>query len=150
VIVARGETIFSLCKKYYHYVNLSLAGLILAFNPEISNPHIIRVRQKIMIPEITEESLLIPTPPGNFQIFLGTYSRPEETLPFRMEPVLQGKEIEVLPHKMGAREMWYQATAGKFASREEGLAAIQALKKTGKLPIFAGTPAKEETDFRKR
>jgi len=150
VIVARGETIFSLCKKYYNHVNLSLADHILAFNPEISNPHFIRVRQKITIPEITEESLLIPTPGGGFQIRLGTYyGRPEATLPYRMEPVLKGKEIEVLPQEMGARETWYQARAGKFASREEGLAAIQALRKTGKLPIFAGTPAKEETDFRK-
>lgn len=149
ITVVRGQTIFALCKKHYREVNLSLVAHILAANPAIANPHLILVRQKITIPEVTEESLLVKTSGGRCQVLLGTYRRPEEALAYREESALRGKKIETIPRKISGRETWYHARAGEFASREEALKAIQALKKTGKLPIFAGRwSAAEKTETR--
>lgn len=139
VVTERGTTIFSLCRKYYNRVNISLMDRILEYNPKISAPHLIKIGQKIKIPEITGESLLIKSSEGNYEIRLGTYSRPEEARPYQEDPLLQGKEIKVTSRKISSQETWYRVTAGGFANREEGLKTIQALKEKSKLPFFGKT-----------
>lgn len=107
-------------------------------NPEVTNPHRLFVNQKIRLPVITEESLILKTSEGTFKIQLGTFLKPEYIGFLRGEPALKGKEIEIISWKVPSGETWYRAIAGTFETREESLKIIHDLKEKGLSPFFAG------------
>ena len=138
--VKRGQTIYSLTQKYYHIVNRTLMDLILDSNPEIKNVHLILVDQKIKIPKITEESLIIKTPENTYKINAGTFQTPHPAKIYNDERTLKGKKIEILPRNVSTHETWYQVVIGKFDSEDEVLKMIGFLKGEGLLPAFGGLP----------
>ncbi len=136
VTVEEGGFLSALSQRYYNRSNTTLVDYILKWNPEIINPDMVLKNQKIKIPEITEESLIIPEPDGNCKVHVATFLQPQSAKPYENEPVLKGKKIEVIPHQFPDGKIWYRVMAGKFASREEGLRAVQALRGKGLLPYF--------------
>ena len=135
VTVESGDTMISLCLRYYQRANITLLDKILELNPGITNPHLILVNKEIRIPEITEASLVIPSPDGTCKVHLGTFSRPEYADSYRDDPVLKGRSIEVIARKISSQETWYRIMAGKFETRAEALTALRTLKEKGLLPI---------------
>jgi general secretion pathway protein A len=135
VTVESGDTIISLSQKYYQRANTTLLDKILEINPGITNRHLILAEQKLEIPEITEASLVIPSPDGTCKVHLGTFSRPGYADSYKNEPILKGKSIEVIPRKVSPGETWYRVFASKFANRDEALSALRALKEKRILPI---------------
>jgi general secretion pathway protein A len=138
--VEEGETLSSISKKFYNLTNTTLTEKILDFNSEITNPDLILVRQKIKIPEITEESLVIESYPNTYKVYMGTFGRAEDAWRYRDEIALKGKEIEVIPRRISPSETWYRVVAGKFSTKEETLKMISLLKEKGLLPAFALSP----------
>ncbi len=136
VTARKNDCITSLGQKFYHNTNETLLDFILETNPEIANIHLIRVDQQIKIPEITGESLIIRSPDGSFKIYLGTFLSSESAEVYHREPVLQGKEFEVIPRKVSPNDTWYRITVGKFNNKEECLEVISILREKGLLPIF--------------
>jgi len=136
--VAKGGTLYSISQKYYKQANATFMAYILEFNPKIDNIHLIQVNQKIKIPEIKEESLLLVSSAGGYQVHLGTFYNPQEVRRYKNEPALRGKDIEVIPRQVSPEETWYRVVAGKFETREEALQAIQELKKKGLLMALKG------------
>jgi hypothetical protein len=136
IAVEKGGTLYSLSTKYYNVASTTFVDLILEFNPTITNAHLIKEHQKIKIPEITEASLIIQFSDDTYKVYLGTFLKPEDARQFRNEPVLQGKEIEVIPRKVSPKETWYRLVAGRFETREEALKTIQALREKRLLPIL--------------
>jgi hypothetical protein len=134
IAVKRGETLFFLAKNYYHIANPTLIDIILQYNPEITNVDFIKVNQKIMVPKITEESLVIQSPDHTFKIHVGTFWSSELSKPYRDEPALKGKMIEVIPLKVSPTEIWYRVLVGNFQNREEALNMVFFLKTKGLLP----------------
>ncbi len=107
-------------------------------NPKIANPDLLPANQKIRLPEITEESLVIQSSDASVRVRLGTFMKPEFAFFLKRHPALQGKEIEITPWKTPSGRTLYRATAGKFNSREEGLEVIRNLKEQGLSPYFEG------------
>ncbi|RPJ36888.1 MAG: hypothetical protein EHM27_14590 [Deltaproteobacteria bacterium] len=136
--VAQGGTLYSIARQYYKEANISLVDCILEFNPKITDIHSISPYLKIRVPEIGEESFLLRSPDGSYKIILGTFGQPKYSQPYKNEPELKGKKIEVVLRKVSPEETWYRVTAGKFDTREEGLKTIQALKKKGLMPALKG------------
>ncbi|MBM4331713.1 MAG: AAA family ATPase [Deltaproteobacteria bacterium] len=136
VIVEENETIRSLAQKYYDLSNTTLADYILRFNPGITNPDLVKAYEKINIPEVAEEALIIQDKDDTYKVHLATFLQPEFAQKYKNEPLLQGKKIEIIPLKFPAGQIYYRVTAGKFASREESLKTIQTLKEKGLLPYF--------------
>jgi general secretion pathway protein A len=139
--VKKGQTMSQLTQKYYGIVNISLLDFLLELNPEITNVHFILVDQKIKIPNITEELLIIPYPDRTYSIHAGTFDTSDPAERYRGEPVLKGKKIEILPRKVSLRETWYRVMIGKFEDKDEALKTISLLRRKGLLPAF-GTPSK--------
>ncbi len=138
VKLEKGKTIFSLCQEYYSIVNTTLADFILESNPEIKDVHRIMAYGKIGIPVIEESSLIAEDGEGTYGIYLGTFFSADFASAYKNEPSLRGKEIKLVPKRVSPQETWYRIIAEKFASREESLQVIQALKKRGLLPAFGG------------
>jgi phage tail protein X len=138
VVVKKGETISQLTQKYYGMANKTLIDFILDLNPEITNVHLIIVNQKIKIPNITEESLIIQSPDRTYKIHAGTFETPDNAKLYSDEPVFKGKKIEILPRKVSPRETWYRVVIGKFDNKNEVLKMISLLKKNDLLPAFGG------------
>jgi len=136
VIVKENATIRLLAQKYYNLSNVTLMDYILRFNPEMTNPELVKANEKINIPEITEEALIIQAPDGTYKLHVATFLIPELVEKYKNEPLLQGKKIEVIPRNFSNKQTWYRILVGNFASREESLAAIQALKEKRLLPHF--------------
>jgi general secretion pathway protein A len=143
VVVERGQSISLLAQKYYRMTNLTLADLILDFNPEINNAHLIQVGQKIRIPKITKECLINESPDHIWKIHAGTFKTPGFAKSYRNEPIFKGKIIEILPRKVSPTDTWYRVMVGTFDNRDEASKAIDLLKGKGLLPLFGGIPKPE-------
>jgi hypothetical protein len=136
VIAKKDDSFFSLIRKYYNATNTTLADYILESNPNIKNINLIQIHQQIKIPEITEKSLIIPSSDHIYKIRLGTFINAGPSRLYENEPVLKGKEIEIIPRKVSPSETWYRIMVGKFNNEEECLKIISLLKKKDLLPIF--------------
>ena len=51
--------------------------IVLDFNPGLENANLIRVNQKIRLPRMTEELLILENPDQTYQIHAGTYADPD-------------------------------------------------------------------------
>ncbi|MDI6763615.1 MAG: AAA family ATPase [Thermodesulfobacteriota bacterium] len=140
VTVKAGETISFLLQKYYRMTHATLIDIVLDFNPEITNAHLILVNQEIKIPRITEELFIIQSSESTYKIYVGTFPTPDIPKIYRDEPSLAGKEIEIIPRKVSAQETWYRVVVGKFDNKGEALKVIHLLKERGLLPSFRKSP----------
>jgi general secretion pathway protein A len=138
IAVEKGQTISYLAIKYYRMVNETLIDLILDFNPEITNAHLIKVDQKIKIPKITEELLIIKSSDHTYKIHVGTFWRPDLAQIDINEKALKGKEIEIIPRKISPQDTWYRVVVGKFDNKDEALRMIHLLQERGRLSSFGG------------
>jgi phage tail protein X len=138
VMVKAGDSIYTIAEETYKVSNTSVVDRILELNPKIANPDLLPANQKIRLPEITEESLVIQSSDASVKVRLGTFMKPEYAHFLKGHPALQGKEIEITPWKTPSGRTLYRATAGKFNSREEGLEVIHNLKEKGLSPFFEG------------
>jgi len=136
--VQRGDSIYTLCEKFYGVANTTLVDYVLEANSKMANPNFLRVNQKIIFPPVTESSLVRESSPGVYQVHLGTFLKPEYTSFLNEEPSLQGKEIKMVPRPVPSGKIWYRAMVGKFKTREEGLKFVRALRSKGLLPAFEG------------
>jgi general secretion pathway protein A len=143
ITVSRGNTIYKILKRSYGAANTTLVDYVLNSNPGLSNPDQVRVKQKIHIPPLTDDSLILKTD-GSFQIWLGTFLQPGYAKYLKAEPALRGKEIQVIPRKIPSGETWYKVLAGKFKNREDCLKMIRTLRAKGLLPAFGGGPEKKK------
>jgi phage tail protein X len=140
VTIKKGQTIYSLTKKYYHRVNPTLMDFILDSNPEIKDVHLVLIDQKIKVPKITEESLIVKTPDNTYKMNVGTFQTPNPAKYYSEERALEGKEIEILPRKVSTQDMWYRVVIGNFGSQDEALRMTSMLREKGLLPAFGGLP----------
>jgi len=138
VMVKAGDSIYTIAEKTYKVSNTSVVDRIMELNPKIANPDLLPANQKIRLPEITEESLIINSSDAAVKVRLGTFLKPEYASFLKGHLVLQGKDIEIIPWKTPSGQTLYRATAGKFNSREEGLQVIRDLKEKGLSPYFEG------------
>jgi hypothetical protein len=127
-----------LTRKCYGIVNRTLIGLILDSNPEITDVDLIIVDQKMKLPEITEESLVIPFSDNAYKIVAGTFQTPDPAKLYSDEEILKRQKVEVFPRKISPRETWYRVVIGKFDNEKEALKMIDLLKEKGLLPAFGG------------
>ncbi|MBI4766766.1 MAG: SPOR domain-containing protein [Deltaproteobacteria bacterium] len=132
------DSIYAIAEKTYRVSNTSIVDRILELNPKITNPDLLPANLKIRLPEITEESLIIPSSEASVMIRLGTFMKPEYAYFLKGHPAIQGKEINIIPWTTPSGQTFYRATAGKFESREEGLQVIRELKEKGLSPYFEG------------
>ncbi len=141
ITVKKGQTLSQLTQKYYGVVNETLIDLLMEVNPEITNIHVIIVDQKIKIPYVTEELLMIQSADRTYKIHAGAFETRDSARLYSNEPILTGKEIEILPRKVSPKETWYRVEIGKFETKNEVLKTISLLRRKGLLPAF-GTPSK--------
>jgi cell division protein FtsN len=115
---------------------MTLIDFLLEVNPNITNVNLIIVDQKIKIPHITEELLIIQSADRTYKIHAGTFETPDSARLYSDEPVLKGKKIEILPRKVSHRETWYRVMIGKFDDKNEVSKTISLLRRKGLLPAF--------------
>jgi len=139
VIVKEGQTISSIAKHFYRTFNPTLIAFILDFNPEVTNADFISVGQKIKVPKLTEESLILIADHG-YKINVGTFVTSDSAGLYRNEPALKGKDIEILSRKVTPKDMWYRIVVGEFNDKDEALKTTGLLKEKGLLPFFEGAP----------
>ncbi len=138
VTVEGGQTLYYIAQKYYHMANTTLIALILDCNPEITNANLIVLNQKIKIPKITEELLIMQSTDHTYKIHVGTFPNSSFVRFYCNEPVLKGKVIEVFSRKASPRDNWYRVVVGPFGHKDGCLKVIDQLKGRGLLPVFGG------------
>jgi len=140
IIVKKGQSINRLARQYYGGSNITRADLILDSNPEITNANLISVNQKVMMPKITEERLIVKSSDRTYKINVGTFWSPKFAEVYRSEPSLRGKEIKIVAKKAAPNETWYRVVVGKFNSEDEALKVISTLRDKKLLPLFTAEP----------
>ena len=147
VTVKAGETVFELCRRYYGLTNATLMDIVLDFNPGLENANVIRVNQKIKLPRMKEELLILENPDQTYQIHAGTYANPDASRWYSNVSALKEKEVKVIPRKVSPGNTWYRVVIGQFDNRDEALKMIRLLKGRGLVPSSIavsgqGTPGK--------
>lgn len=143
VSVKPRDNLYSIAANIYHIANTSIVDMIMELNPKITHPNKLLVNQKIKLPVISPESMVIEASDGTCLIRLGTFLKPEYSDYLKGNPVLQGKEVEITSWKIPDGQVWHRAMAGKFDTREEGLNVIRDLKEKGLSPYFDSFKYKE-------
>lgn len=138
----KGWTLSLVARHYYPVVNTSLLDFILAANLRITDANMIFPGQKIKIPPITEESLLLRVSGDIYDIHLGTFMSAQNVSLYKDEPVFKGRKLRVVPRRVSPRETWYRMVVGEFNTKEEGLRSIQLLKEKNLLPLLDCLPKK--------
>jgi len=136
--VQKGDTIFSLARKYYHSDNRTIIDLILKANPQIKDSSIIKPVERVKIPEINESALILKSGDNDYAIHLATYANPAAAGMYQNEPLLKDCRVETVAPRKG----FYRIVAGPFKSRDECLNMIEQLKKKKLLPALSVAPAK--------
>jgi general secretion pathway protein A len=140
IIVKKGQSISRLAQQYYGGSNITRTDLILDSNPEITNANLISVNQKVRIPKITVESLIVKSSDRTYKINVGTFWSPKFAEIYRNEPSLRGKEIDIVAKKAAPNETWYRVVVGKFNSEDDALKVISILRDKKLLPLFTADP----------
>jgi len=140
VEVKQGVNLSSLAYQYYKAANETLIDHILKLNPEITNPNLILISQKIKIPEITESLLIVQYSEGLYKVHLRTFTNLKSAGQYKRNVALWGKEIAIIPFKVSAGETWYRVMAGPFVNRDEAAQALEEMKQKG----FSIIPSKTE------
>jgi len=141
VIVKEGQTISSIAGQFYRTFNPTLIAFILDFNPEVTNADFITVGQKIKVPKLEEESLILISGHA-YKINVGTFVTPESQELYRNEPALKGKDIEIVPRKVTLKDTWHKIVVGDFNDKGEALKITGLLREKGLLPFFGSAPKK--------
>jgi len=136
VEVKAGTTLSLLAVKYYGEANTTLIDHFLKLNPEIADPNLILVNQKIKIPEITESLLLLQSSNGLCEVHVGTFLNREYASRFINDIDLPDMKMAVVTRRVSQKETWYRVLAGPFASKKEGSKALEELRQKGLLPSF--------------
>ncbi|MCE5264826.1 MAG: AAA family ATPase [Deltaproteobacteria bacterium] len=127
VEVQKGANLYALAYRYLKGADETAIDHIMQLNPGITNPHLIRVNQKIKIPEITDSLRIVPHSDGGYRVHLKTFASLRSATQYRQSVTLKGKQIEVVPWKVSPQETWYRVMAGPFRDRAEGSKAIADL-----------------------
>jgi type II secretory pathway predicted ATPase ExeA/phage tail protein X len=133
--VSQGDTLFSLIERHYGKFDPTIVDYIVQLNAGIGNIHELQVNQKIIFPEVNEESLVIKSPDGKWKVHLGTFPSMEDVNYYKKEFSLKDKEIEVIERRVSPGEIWFRMVAGNFPSKQEGLKTLQELEKKGIRPV---------------
>jgi general secretion pathway protein A len=134
--VKQGTSLSSIALKYYKEANVTLLDHILERNPEITNPDLILVNQKIKIPEMNSSLLIKQSSSGICKVHLGTFATMKEAVRYMDEINLERGNLEVVPRKVTPGQTWYRVMAGPFAERDEALKAFEDMKQRGLLRSF--------------
>jgi len=134
--VKQGTSLSSIALKHYKEANLTLMDHILELNPEITNPDLILVNQKIKIPEMNSSLLIKQSSSGICKVHLGTFATMKEAVRYMDEINLERGNLEVVPRKVTPGQTWYRVMAGPFAERDEALKAFEDMKQKGLLRSF--------------
>jgi hypothetical protein len=132
----RGTSLSSIALNHYQETNLTLVDHILELNPEITNPELILVNQKIKIPEMNSSLLIKQSSSGICKVHLGTFATMKEAVRYMDEINLERGNLEVVPRKVTPGQTWYRVMAGPFAERDEALKAFEDMKQRGLLRSF--------------
>jgi type II secretory pathway predicted ATPase ExeA len=138
--VKEGDKLYLIAFKYHKVADETFIDHILKINPEITNPNLILVSQKIKIPEMMESLLIVQTSARLFKVHLRTFRNLKSASQYRHNIASMGKEIDIVPRKVSPEETWYRVMAGPFAAKNEGLKFIEEMKQKG-LSII---PSKKE------
>jgi len=138
VPVEEGESLSYLAQKYYGRTNTTLVTFLLDYNPEITNADLIQVNQRIKIPQITEELLIIQSADHTYKIHLGTFENTDFVKVYCCEATLEGKKIKIIPRKVSPKRTWYQVMVETFDHKDKCLKVVDSLKEKGLLPAFDG------------
>jgi general secretion pathway protein A len=140
VDVRNGDTLYSLILSNYNLANTTLMDLIMAFNPEISNPDLIFINSKIHMPEITEPDLIERLSDGSIKVHLGTFSTQREALNYKNLINITDKEIKIIPRTVSPVKTWSKVMAGPFTNEEDCMKMLKELRQKGILPAFGEIP----------
>ena len=135
VAVRDGQTVSDLCTQYYGVSNPTLMDILLDFNPEIENAHLIRSNQRIRMPKITEEVMLLRASDQSWQVHLGTYWNEESSRRLISLPALQGKTVKIVPRKVSPEDTWYRVIVVGMTSRDEAKNLVSFLKERRVFPL---------------
>jgi type II secretory pathway predicted ATPase ExeA len=146
IIQARqGVNLSSLAFEHYKMADETLVDHILKLNPEITNPNLILVDQKIRIPEMTESLLIVRSPEGLYKIHLRTFTEQKSAERYGRAVSTWAQDITIVSWKISTGETWYRVMAGPYIGRQEALSAIGEIKQKG----FSIIPSKEERSLYK-
>jgi general secretion pathway protein A len=140
VEVKQGMSLYALAYQYYKADDETVIDHILKLNPEIKNPNLIVIGQRIKIPEITESLLIVQYSEGVYKVHLRTFTDLESAGQYKRDVAIWGKKMEIVPWKVSVGETWYRVMSGPFANRNEAAQALEEMKQKG----FSIIPSKTE------
>jgi hypothetical protein len=132
----QGTNLYMIAYQHYKVADETMVDHILKLNPEITNPDLILVDQKIKLPEVTDALLVVATPEPLFNVHLRTFPDRQKANRYGRDTAFTGKERQIVPLQVSPQYTWYRVMVGSFATRDEALQFVEEIKRKG----FSVTP----------
>jgi general secretion pathway protein A len=140
--IQKGDTVYSLARQYFNSDTRTIIDLLLAANPQVKNPEIIKPGERFKIPEINESTIIMAAGENKYKIFVATYANPATAAAYKNEPVLKEYSVIVVPYTASTGQVFHRVFAGTFDSRYACIPVMKQLKAKNLLPALAPAPAK--------
>ena len=133
VFTKRNDFITSLALREYGILNNTILDIIKRANPEIKDLNQISTGQKINLPPLDMDSIIVESSKGVYSIHLITLRTFDAVRNYTNKFADEKSRISISPVNIAGSKPWYRITMGDFASREEAVEIAQSIQ-SGTLP----------------
>jgi type II secretory pathway predicted ATPase ExeA/phage tail protein X len=133
VLAKEGDIVSSLVLKEYGILSDTICDIVKRANPEIEDLDQISIGQKIILPNLDIDNMIVEVGKGVFSVHIASFSSYDDAKQYFKKSAMEKLPISISPVKITGRKLWYRVTVGNFSSRAQ---AIEFAKnnKLGKFP----------------
>jgi len=128
VFARRGDMVSSIALKEYGIFNATICDIIKRANPEIKDLDQIDIGQKIIIPKLDIDSIIVEITKGVFSIHLASFISYDNARQYFNQLPVEKYQISISPVEIAGKRPWYRIMMGNFSSRAQAKKFAKTIK----------------------
>ena len=128
VSAREGDIVSTLVLEEYGILSDTICDIVKRANPEIEDLDQISIGQKIILPNLDNDSMIVEAGKGVFSIHIASFSSYDDAKQYFKKAASENLPISISPVKITGRKLWYRVTAGNFPSRAQAIEFAKTIK----------------------
>ena len=121
VLAKEGDIVSSLLLKEYGILSDTICDIVKRSNPGITDLDQISIGQKIILPNLDIDNMLVEVGKGVFSVHIASFSSYDDAKQYFKKSAREKLPISISPVKISGSKLWYRVTVGNFSSRAQAI-----------------------------
>jgi phage tail protein X len=139
VFAKEGDMVSAMAVQEYGVSNKTIWDIIKRANPDIQDLDRIVVGQKIILPALDMDSIILKDENGAFSIHIATFRSYGSAADYASRFLGEQYPMAISPVRIVGEKMWYRVSVGSVPSRREAIELAARIVELNQLPIDAST-----------